>query len=51
MFEIFVDWLGISSLNISNDLLFIFCAAASLFVLSFIFDFFRFLMYFISGRH
>lgn len=48
MFQLFLDWMNVS-VSVSDDVLFIFSAVASLFILNFILDFFRFIMYYISG--
>lgn len=49
MYQIFLDWLGDFS-GVSSDIIFIFVCVASLAVLNFIFDFFRFILYYCSGR-
>lgn len=49
MVDYFLDWIDFSSLNVSDDLVFVFVCLASLMILSFIIDFFRFLLYYISG--
>lgn len=48
MYQIFLDWLQIPADLISEDLIFIFAGAGALLVLSFIFDFFRYILYYIS---
>lgn len=50
MFQLFMDWFGDLSINVSDDVLFIFAAVAAIFILNFILDFFRFVMYYISER-
>lgn len=49
MYDIFTAWIGNVS-NISSDLVFVFACIASLLILHFLLDFFRFLMYYVSGR-
>lgn len=47
MIDLFVNWLG-NTLSVSDDMIFIFGVVASLLILQFLLDFFRFLMYYIS---
>lgn len=50
MINLFLDWLGDSSLVINDDIQYVFVCIASICVLQFMFDFFRFIMYYISER-
>lgn len=50
MYELFINWMGELPLLISDDVLFIFVAVGSLFILNFILDFFRYVMYYITER-
>lgn len=51
MFQIFLDWIQIpDGFIVSDDIKFLFICIASLFILSFILDFFRFIMYYISRK-
>lgn len=50
MYNIFVDWIGETIGLISDDLIYAFACVASLLVLSFLFDFFKFIMYYITRR-
>lgn len=50
MVDLFLSWIDNSVLNVSDDIIFGFVCIASLFVLSFILDFFRFVMYYIVER-
>lgn len=47
MIDYFLQWMN-NSLNVSDDVLFIFAACASLYILNFLLDFFRFVMYYIT---
>lgn len=49
MISLFLNWINNDILHVSDDLLFIFCCVASLMILSFIIDFFKFIMYYITG--
>lgn len=49
MIDLFLTWMN-NTLNVSSDILFVFAAVASLFILNFLLDFFRYLMYFITRR-
>lgn len=49
MYELFLNWIGDVS-SVDSDVVFIFCAVASLIILKFILEFFKFLMYYISNR-
>lgn len=49
MFNYFLDWMDISSLFVSDDIKFIFASVAALLVLSFIIDFFKFVLYYVGG--
>lgn len=48
MYQLFIDWFGGS--GIPMELLACLAGAASLMVLNFLLDFFRFLMYYIARR-
>lgn len=50
MVDLFLEWLNNSILTVSDSVLFVFCAIASLMVLNFLLDFFRFIMYYIKER-
>lgn len=50
MVDLFLDWIQNGSLNVSDDIQYLFVVVASLFILSFILDFFRFILYYITGR-
>lgn len=50
MTDLFLTWLNNSVLTVSDDIKFIFCCIASYFILSFILDFFRYLLYYVGGR-
>lgn len=50
MYSLFMNWIDLSTLNVSDDLIFIFVSVASIFILSFLLDFFRFLFYYITER-
>lgn len=49
MYDLFLDWIGNVSF-IDKDILFMFAALASLFILNFLLDFFRWIMYYITRR-
>lgn len=50
MIDIVMEWLGdYSSLNISDQFIFLAVVVFSYSILQFLLDFFRFLMYYISG--
>lgn len=51
MYQIFLDWIQIpDSLFVSDDIKFLFVCISALFILSFILDFFRFILYYISRK-
>lgn len=50
MIDLFIEWINNTILNVPDSLSYTFCAIASLMVLDFLFDFFRFLMYYIRDR-
>lgn len=49
MYDLFKVWIGFSGI-IDDGIMFIFTVVASLFILNFILDFFRFLLYYITRR-
>lgn len=49
MIDYFLTWLN-NSLNVSDDLLFVFGAVSALFIMNFLLDFFRFIMYYITRK-
>lgn len=49
MWELFVGWIGDVSM-LEPDVLFLFVAVASMSILDFLLDFFRYIMYHISQR-
>lgn len=50
MYQYFIDWLGISSLSVDDNLLFIGVVLISSIFLNFIIDIIKFFLYYISGR-
>lgn len=50
MYELFVNWIGSLPSLIDSDLTFMFVCLASLFILNFLLDFFRFIMYLLVRR-
>lgn len=48
MYQLFIDWIG-QIPGVSPDLQYIFSVSASLLILIFLLDFFRFLFYICSG--
>lgn len=49
MYQLFIDWIGDVSF-IDSDIVFLFVCVASLFILNFLLDFFRYVMYYIVRR-
>lgn len=49
MYQLFMDWMGDVSF-LDQDLVFLFVFLASLFILNFLLDFFRYIMYHILKR-
>lgn len=47
MLDLFLAWMQ-NTLNVSDDILFVFAAAASIMILNFLLDFFRFIMYYVG---
>lgn len=50
MTQLFFDWLSNDLLFVPDSLVFIFVAVASLFILNFLLDFIRFIIYYITRR-
>lgn len=50
MIKLFLDWLGEYSLSVPDDIVFLFAAVSSVFILVFLLDFLRFIMYYITRR-
>lgn len=50
MFQYFLDWINVTTVTVSGDIQFVFSCIASYFILSFLLDFFRFLMYYVGER-
>lgn len=50
MYDIVINWLNIHDIYVSDDIVYVTVVIFSIFVLNFLFDIIRYIMYYISRR-